>query len=345
MDANANITFNRGAAIFTTATTSNAIKSIIWYKGDAQDKSKKNPATLGWHNTGGANGTGAAYIVPHPQDEDPWGGTVGLYISESSLKFNNYTILNSSNYRDYTVSKSGDGASGTWDISITGNAATVSTIQTATASTVGGIKVKSVNANAITVNNNGSNYYGVNIDKNGLAYVALPSFGGGSGDITSIIAGTGLNGGATSGAATIHLSIATTSEIGGIVVSTSLSTSVSLTSADGSTADRYYGVQIDKYAKAFVNIPWTDSRVTQTVTTSSNTSWRPFLVGMSFNDSETFTPTTVTNSVYATHKLKMKPSTGDILTYGGVTLYSSSGDSPHLVFRRGTTYDSAYDWD
>lgn len=345
MNQDANITFNRGAAIFTTAISSNAIKSIIWYKGDSQDVDKKNPATLGWHNTGGSDGTGAAYIVPYPHDADPWGGTVGLYISEASLKFNNYTILNSSNYRDYTVSKSGTGASGTWEISISGNAATVSTIQTATANTVGGIKVKSVNANAVSTNANGTNYYGINIDKNGVGYVALPSFGGGSGDITSIIAGTGLNGGATSGAATLHLSIATSSEIGGIIVSTTLTDSVTLVSTSESNADRYYGVQIDKDAKAFVNVPWTDSRVTQTVTTSSNTSWRPFIVGMSYNESELFTPSSVTNSVYATHKLKMKPSTGDILTYGGITLYSSSGDSPHLVFRRGTTKDTVYDWD
>ena len=175
MNYNANIKFNHGAAIFTTATTSNAIKSIVWYKGSTQDSSKNNPATFGWHNIGGS-GTGAAYIVPYPHDADPWGGTVGLYISETSLKFEGYTILNSSNYLDYTVSKTGSRATGTWDISISGNAATVSTIQTATTTAVGGIKVKSVNTNAISTNANGSNYYGVNIDKNGNAYVAIPSF-------------------------------------------------------------------------------------------------------------------------------------------------------------------------
>ena len=274
------------------------------------------------------------------------GEATNFWIRNIDSRVNSWhTIIHSSNYTNYTVSKTGTGATGTWDISITGNAATVSTIQTATTTTVGGIKVKSVNANAVSTNANGTNYYGVNIDKNGVGYVALPSFGGGSGDITSIIAGTGLNGGATSGAATIHLSIATSSEIGGIIVSTTLTDSITLVSTSESAADRYYGVQIDKDAKAFVSIPWTDSRVTQTVTTSSNTSWRPFLVGMSYNDSEPFAPTTVTNSVYATHKLKMQPSTGDILTYGGVTLYSSSGDSPHLVFRRGTTKDAVYDWD
>ena len=36
-----------------------------------------------------------------------------------------YTVLNSANYTDYTVTKTGSGASGTWGISITGNADTV----------------------------------------------------------------------------------------------------------------------------------------------------------------------------------------------------------------------------
>jgi hypothetical protein len=86
-------------------------------------------------------------------------------------------------------------------------------------------------------------------------------------------------------------------------------------------------------------------KVTQTVTTASNTSWRPFIVGMSYNDSEPFAPTTVTDSVYATHKLRMQPSTGNIQTYGYVKLYAASGDSPHLIFQRGTDADGTYDWD
>lgn len=86
-------------------------------------------------------------------------------------------------------------------------------------------------------------------------------------------------------------------------------------------------------------------KVTQTVTTASNTSWRPFIVGMSYNDSEPFAPTTVTDTVYATHKLKMQPSTGNIQTYGYVKLYAASGDSPHLIFQRGTDVDGTYGWD
>lgn len=60
----------------------------------------------------------------------------------------------------------------------------------------------------------------------------------------------------SSGSRTISLNKATTSAIGGMMASNALTTAVSLTSADGSTASRYYGVQVDKDGKAFVNIPW-----------------------------------------------------------------------------------------
>jgi hypothetical protein len=71
-------------------------------------------------------------------------------------------------------------------------------------------------------------------------------------------------------------------------------------------------------------------KVTQTVTTASNTSWRPFIVGMSYNDSEPFAPTTVTDSVYATHKLRMQPSTGNIQTYGYVKLYAATAGTINI---------------
>lgn len=55
------------------------------------------------------------------------------------------------------------------------------------------------------------------------------------------------------------LSVATTSALGGIIISNTLSTAVTLTSGNGNTANRYYGVQVDKDGKAFVNIPWTNT--------------------------------------------------------------------------------------
>lgn len=56
-----------------------------------------------------------------------------------------------------------------------------------------------------------------------------------------------------------NLKKATTSALGGVIASNALSGSVTLTSGNGSTAGRYYGVQVDKDGKAFVNVPWTSA--------------------------------------------------------------------------------------
>lgn len=85
------------------------------------------------------------------------------------------------------------------------------------------------------------------------------------GTVTSVTieGGTGIsvddsNAITSSGTRTISLNTATTSEIGGMMASNALTTEVTLTSGNGTTANRYYGVQVDKNGKAFVNIPWTD---------------------------------------------------------------------------------------
>jgi hypothetical protein len=73
---------------------------------------------------------------PYSSDSDWTGGpahqlafnNAGLYWRQSSgnawLSWNK--LIHSGNYTDYTVTKTGSGASGTWGISITGNAATSS---------------------------------------------------------------------------------------------------------------------------------------------------------------------------------------------------------------------------
>lgn len=52
---------------------------------------------------------------------------------------------------------------------------------------------------------------------------------------------------------------ATTTTLGGIKASNVLTTSQALTSGNGTTAGRYYGVQVDANGIGFVNIPWTDT--------------------------------------------------------------------------------------
>lgn len=53
----------------------------------------------------------------------------------------------------------------------------------------------------------------------------------------------------------------TVDTLGCIKASNVLNNAVTLTSANGATASRYYGVQVDKDGKAFVNIPWTDQNL------------------------------------------------------------------------------------
>ena len=84
-----------------------------------------------------------------------------------------------------------------------------------------------------------------------------------------------------------------------------------------------------------------DTKVTQTVTTSSNTSWRPLIVGYSYNDSTTFSPSTVTDTVLASHLAKFAPSTG-ILAVVGLNKMNANGTvttgSNDVVFNtNGTT--------
>lgn len=57
----------------------------------------------------------------------------------------------------------------------------------------------------------------------------------------------------------------------------------------------------------------TDTKVTQTaVTASSYTYWRPLIFGASNSSTEGFSPSTVTDQVYATNTLSVQPSTGTI---------------------------------
>ena len=55
-----------------------------------------------------------------------WTDTVGKYslvVGKNLLTYNTHPLLHSANYTNYTVTKTGGGASGTWPISISGNAA------------------------------------------------------------------------------------------------------------------------------------------------------------------------------------------------------------------------------
>ena len=70
----------------------------------------------------------------------PLNNTNGIYWRQirNGTNYGWYTLLDSNNYTSYTVKKNGTGASGTWGIGITGNAATATKLATARNFTIGG---------------------------------------------------------------------------------------------------------------------------------------------------------------------------------------------------------------
>ena len=104
----------------------------------------------------------------------------------------------------------------------------------------------------------------------------------------------------------------------------------------GGSSGQFLGWNSSGTAK-WVNNPNTDTKVKQTPT--SGTDYRPLLIGYASSATAGFSPSEVTQQAYVSQKIFVKPSTGDI------TLYSpDSGDTPAIIFQRGTFTDSTLDW-
>ena len=82
------------------------------------------------------------------------------------------------------------------------------------------------------------------------------------------------------------LPTATTIALGGILISNILDSAVTLTSS--STADRYYGVQIDSNGLAFVNIPWTNTWTAWVGATSESDGTAGYMPACTSNDRTKF---------------------------------------------------------
>ena len=169
-------------------------------------------------------------------------------------------------------------------------------LKTATTTTLGGIKVAKVLTTAaptLLTDSTTNRYYGVQIDNTGKAFVNVPwtdtttantwrPIKVGSTTLSNntttltVEAGYGIDVDLTSaGTLTISntytLPKASTTSLGGIIASNVLTTAVTLTSTNGATTDRYYGVQVDKDGKAFVNVPWTDTDTNTTYNAANTT--------------------------------------------------------------------------
>lgn len=80
---------------------SNYTTILEWYKNGAS-RNTYNPS-IGQHNTGG-DGNGSICILPYPTATNPWGGTVGLFISKGVLKLDGKSVALAENY--YTKTES-----------------------------------------------------------------------------------------------------------------------------------------------------------------------------------------------------------------------------------------------
>lgn len=120
----------------------------------------------------------------------------------------------------------------------------IAEIPTASSSTLGGIKVVSTRSSSITTVGTTSasgRYYGIELDSNNKAFVNVPW----------------------------TISTATTTAFGGIKLAVNprgSSIPTSQITTGGTTAGRYYGIELDADGKAFVNVPWSAS---STATASS----------------------------------------------------------------------------
>lgn len=90
------LTMTGEGIIVTTATTSNYRAGVEFYKGTAADTTYSYDAQIGWHNTGG-DGTGSICILPYATSTQPWGGSVGLFITKTDLKYNGNSVWHSGN--------------------------------------------------------------------------------------------------------------------------------------------------------------------------------------------------------------------------------------------------------
>lgn len=252
-----------------------------FYSNDTTDVTIYSPSRAG---------TNGQFLQSSGGNTPNW---VNLNISKNSngvLQLTTSSNPTSVNISDWTQNLTfGTGLSGTANGIATsiynGTIATTINLAKATTSTLGGIKIDDGTTNhnnpqvaipTISIDSNGMIYLTQQNIVNALGYLPTDPSG-----LVTYSAGQGIN----LDNQTISLLKATNTSLGGIIASNVLSTAVSLTSSNGSTAGRYYGVQIDKDGKAFVNVPWTDS----------NNTWRNITIGGESIGNQTLNFITVAN--------------------------------------------------
>ncbi len=86
----------------------------------------------------------------------------------------------------------------------------------------------------------------------------------------------------------------------------------------------------------------TDTKVTQTATSSSNTSYRPLVMGIQYGSGTTpsVTPSTATDITYVSSTIIAQPSTGNIVSQGSLTVGANSANTSGCRLQFNTTTKS-----
>lgn len=135
MSGSITIPGNTGQSLIVTANeSSNYVNAVVYKK-----RNTPHAAMMGYHSTGGTNeGTGAIILVPYPTNTNAWAKTVGLYIAKNELLLDGNAVATQTWASGQFPTKTGTGASGTWGISISGNATTATTASKLGSTTIGG---------------------------------------------------------------------------------------------------------------------------------------------------------------------------------------------------------------
>lgn len=127
MSGNISFNGNTGHIVVGVRETSNYVSAISFSKGSAT-----NSAHIGYHSTGGSDGSGALVLVPYPTSVNPWDKTVGLYIAKNELLLDGKAIATTDqipSIPSISISNSGTGNAVT---SITANGHTLNVTKGAT---------------------------------------------------------------------------------------------------------------------------------------------------------------------------------------------------------------------